>query len=322
MINNPAVSVLITVYNDEKNISLAIKSIQEQTFQDFEIVVINDGSTDNTQLIVEKIQNIDNRIVLINQNNQGTTKAANNGLQICKGKYIARLDSDDFSYPHRLQFEFNYLESHPNVVLIGGGSHIVDKDGNIIGQRNIKTTNPAKTLFHRCIFQQSDVMYRKNAVLSIGGYREKFKNAQDYDLWLRLSAIGEIAKVQEIFGVWRLNPGGYTLSRKIEQRKEIKLIKKMAFLRKQNINDGYDKYLPNNPVIAHRNDISDDDYNFWIVQSLLKDGRKKEARSLIFSKFNNNMLIKKYILLVVTYFPDFILTSINKIREFYLNNIQ
>lgn len=322
MSEKPLVSVLITVYNDEKNIAIAVKSILEQTFQDFEIIIVNDGSTDNTEDVIKNLQVNDSRILLVNQNNQGTSKAANNGLSYCRGKYIARLDSDDYSFPHRLNFQFNYLESHPDVVLIGGGSFIIDHDNNIIGSRNVKTNNPQKTLMHRCIFQQSDVMFRKDAVLNLGGYRVKFKNAQDYDLWLRLSEVGQIAKVQEYFGVWRLNPGGYTLSRKLEQKNEVKIIKKMALLRRKGFDDGYESYVSNEKQHIHRNNISENDYKILIVQSLLKVGRKKDARLLIKSDLSHFKSNKKSILYLSTFLPDIIFKLIINAREYYLNKIQ
>ena len=204
----PTVSVLMCVYNDENFVGHAIESILGQTFGDFEFVIVNDGSTDGTPGILAEYSAKDSRIRVFSQANMGTTAAANFGLFAARSIYVARLDSDDISYPHRLQTEVDFLERYPHVALVGGGADIIDREGIIIGARNIRTTSPARTLTHRCIYQQSDVMFRRDMVVALGGYREKFRNAQDYDLWLRISEVADIAKLNEVLGQWRLNGGG------------------------------------------------------------------------------------------------------------------
>ncbi len=318
--NTPLVSVLITVYNDEKHIGTAVESILNQSFQDFEIVVVDDGSTDNTPMVLQKYSEADNRIKIFSQANSGTTKAANNGLSKSVGKYIARLDSDDYSYSHRLKYEVDFLEKNPNIALIGGGVHIIDVEGRIIGSRNINIKHPKNVLAHRCIFQQSDVMFRKEAIMKLGGYREKFKNAQDYDLWLRISEKYEIVKVNEIFGVWRLNAGGYTLSRTFEQKAEIEIIKKMAQKRLRGIDDGYSNYNGLQKVFVHRKKISNEQYLKIKIGFLLKDLRKKEAREMIAKEIKEMKWYKKMLLLSITYSPDFLLKIPIRLREYRLNN--
>ena len=318
--NTPLVSVLITVYNDEKHIGTAVESILNQSFQDFEIVVVDDGSTDNTPMVLQKYSEADNRIKIFSQANSGTTKAANNGLSKSVGKYIARLDSGDYSYSHRLKYEVDFLEKNPNIALIGGGVHIIDVEGRIIGSRNINIKHPKNVLAHRCIFQQSDVMFRKEAIMKLGGYREKFKNAQDYDLWLRISEKYEIVKVNEIFGVWRLNAGGYTLSRTFEQKAEIEIIKKMAQKRLRGIDDGYSNYNGLQKVFVHRKKISNEQYLKIKIGFLLKDLRKKEAREMIAKEIKEMKWYKKMLLLSITYSPDFLLKIPIRLREYRLNN--
>ena len=110
----PKVSVVMTVFNDEDNLDYSINSILNQTLAEFEFIIVNDGSTDNTLAILNKYVLTDNRVRIINQKNCGTTKAANIGVQAALGEYIARIDSDDYAYPFRLKYESDFLDkTHP-----------------------------------------------------------------------------------------------------------------------------------------------------------------------------------------------------------------
>ena len=123
MKNDPKISVVMAVYNGEKYLREAIDSILNQTFKDFEFIIVNDGSTDRTREILESF--IDPRIVLIHQEHMGLTKSLNRGIALAKGKYIARQDADDISMAERLEKQFNFLESHENVALLGTAGHII-----------------------------------------------------------------------------------------------------------------------------------------------------------------------------------------------------
>lgn len=318
--NNPVVSVLMCVYNDERYVSPAIESILNQTFLDFEFIIVDDGSTDSTPEILNKYAERDKRIKVFRIKNSGTTVAANFGLQKARGKYVARLDSDDISYPDRLQIEVDYLNTHPNVALIGGGSDLIDMNGNVVGQRNINTKNSLKTLHHRCIFQQSDVMFRRNLVIELGGYREKFHNSQDYDLWLRISEKAGIAKLATPLGQWRLNNGGYTFSRRDEQLSDTNIVKRMAKQRRKTGKDNYDIYEPSE-LKKHRVNITDADYEMILAAANLLALRKIEARERITKIINENgMNVKLLIAKISTYLPSPLLKLIFGVREFYKNN--
>jgi glycosyltransferase involved in cell wall biosynthesis len=320
----PKVSVLICVYNDEANIGKAIDSILCQSFQDFEIIIVNDGSTDATGTILSQYKQQDKRIKVIDQQNQGTANAANNGITHCSGKYIARLDSDDISYPHRLQTEVSFLEANPHVGLVGGGCHITDSTGRILGSRNIRPKNPHKTLINRCIYQQSDVMFRKDVLDKLAGnivYRGKFKGAEDYDLWLRISEVAAIAKIDSVFGVWKLNTGGYTLARKSEQLEAITELKKMAIARRKGQKDWYDSYTPAVKDTIHRTQMNSSEYDKTIAQVLLKEGHTSEVQYQL-KKYKTIKhewsLVKKWYYL--SFIPKPILKMIFGFREFLLNN--
>ena len=131
--NNPLVSVIMPAYNAEKHLGEAIESIQNQTYHNWELLIINDGSTDSTGEIIEEYAKQDERInYIINQKNEGLITTRNKGLLEAKGQYIANLDSDDIAYPERLSIQVNYMNSNPNVVLLGSASEIIDSVGNHI----------------------------------------------------------------------------------------------------------------------------------------------------------------------------------------------
>jgi glycosyltransferase involved in cell wall biosynthesis len=124
----PLISVVMPVYNAAQYLREAIDSILNQTFRDFEFIIINDGSTDRSLEIIQSYN--DDRIRLINQKNTGLAKALNNGIAIAKSDFIARMDADDISIPERLTSQFSFLESNVDVVAVGSNAEVIDKEGN------------------------------------------------------------------------------------------------------------------------------------------------------------------------------------------------
>jgi glycosyltransferase involved in cell wall biosynthesis len=315
----PVVSVVMCVYNDERNVGKSIESILKQTFTDFEFIVVNDGSTDKTSEILNQYAEKDPRIKVFHKSNSGAAASANYGISKAQGKYIARIDSDDISYPHRLQTEVDLLNKNPNLALVGGGCHMIDQSDNIMGVRNIKVKNEARTLLFRNIFQQSDVMFRKSVFENLGGYREKFKNGEDYDLWLRISEVAEIKKINNILGQWRLNAGGYSFSRRKEQLDVDKVIKLFARQRRKKGEDDYKNYSPS-VYNEHRNDISDKSYKIWITVFLLDSYRKTEARNICRQLLKESLSYKVILLYLATFLPAPILKWFNLVRNIIKNN--
>lgn len=316
--SRPLVSVLMCVFNDERYVAHAVESILAQDFADFEFVIVDDGSTDRTPEILRSLADRDPRIVVHRQANSGATAAANSGLALAKGELVARLDSDDCSFPYRLREQVEFFSRHPAVGLLGGGSEIIDPDGRVIGGRNIAAPDPKSVLHHRCIYQQSDVMFRRDLVLRLGSYREKFRNAQDYDLWLRISEVAEIAKSNRVYGQWRLNGGGYTLSRMAEQKREVAVIKAMAARRRRGLPDGYEAYEPPPPP-AHRAAIRSQDLQLVMAGILLKSLRRVEARSAAERAVSAGPNLRALALYALSFLPVSLLRCGWNLRECYLN---
>ena len=119
MSNSPLVSIVVPVYNAQNYLHETIESVLLQTYEKFELIIVNDGSTDNSEKIVRQFQKKDKRIILRNFKNSGIASALNNGIQIAKGKYIARLDADDISLPHRIKKQVEFMEANPSVDVCG-----------------------------------------------------------------------------------------------------------------------------------------------------------------------------------------------------------
>ena len=194
------ISVLLSVYNGEKWIYDSIQSVLNQTFTNFEFIIINDGSTDETKNIIEKFLVQDKRIRLINQPNLGLTPSLNNGLKIAKGKWIARIDCDDIALPERLERQYIYGEK-TNACLIGCQSKIIDKNSKTINFVKVPTTHKKlvrNLKSQKKFFSHSSAFFKKEIVIREGGYRRALIKSQDYDLWLRLSEVGTICCINYI----------------------------------------------------------------------------------------------------------------------------
>jgi glycosyltransferase involved in cell wall biosynthesis len=178
----------------------SIESILSQTFTDFEYVLIDDGSTDGTQEIIQNYAKSDERIVFISKTNTGLTDSLNVGLKKAKGKWIARLDADDIAMPERLHKQYNFAEATDDPVLLGTGCFETDERGRTIKVHHYPLGN--KRLHYYLIhgnkfFPHSSAFFLKDLTLSIGSYNPRYTKSQDRELWLRLSEYGAIACLGE-----------------------------------------------------------------------------------------------------------------------------
>lgn len=183
----------MAVYNAEKYLKEAIESILNQTYEDFEFIIINDCSIDSSYKILKKYSENDKRIRLINNNeNLGLTKNLNNALKISKGKYIARMDADDISELNRFEEQIKFLEKNIGVDIVGTFSNDINEDGNITGERkNPVTHDEILSLLPKVNpIAHPTVMMRKKSIEKINGYNEEFKKCQDYELWFRAISNG------------------------------------------------------------------------------------------------------------------------------------
>lgn len=202
----PRVTVLMPVFNGEKYLAEAIDSILNQTFADFEFIIIDDGSMDRTWAILSSYT--DPRLRLVrNDENIGVSKAANKGLALAQGKYIARMDADDVSLPERLARQVDYLETHPEIGVLGTGVQIMDGSGDTSDTWQFPTQHGMLrwSLCFTCPIMHPTVMMRRQAVQWVGGYASDMVLAEDYDLWRRLSDVTRLSNLPDVLLRLRLH---------------------------------------------------------------------------------------------------------------------
>jgi glycosyltransferase involved in cell wall biosynthesis len=208
----PLISVLLPIYNAEEFLQRTLDSLFYQTFTSFEIIAINDGSTDTSSDILKLYAERDSRITVIDQENKGLVATLNIAASHAKGKYIARMDSDDISLPRRFELQIQAFKDNPNAVLVGGGFDVMDEDEDILYHDAVTTEKEElfRALYTRNPLAHGSVMFLKTAFDSCGGYSDECGPTEDYELWTRLTEYGDIVAVAPTIFRWRINPNGIT----------------------------------------------------------------------------------------------------------------
>ncbi|MCC7288973.1 glycosyltransferase family 2 protein [bacterium] len=220
----PLVSVVMSVYNGEKYLREAIDSILNQTFMDFEFVIIDDGSTDNTLEILKSYS--DPRILLISRENKGLVASLNEGIEMARGKYIARMDADDISHKKRLEYQLQMIESSfvPTVVATLG--LLIDDQGTKRGTYLVPYLQPdlARRFYIGNSILHGSAMYPRDAVLQNGLYSDSVGPVEDYDLWTRLDLLS-FSVVPKMLYSYRVNEEGVSIQRSTQQLRGAKIVR-------------------------------------------------------------------------------------------------
>ena len=199
------VSILLPVYNGETYLAESLDSVLAQTYQNWELVIINDGSTDGTESLISKYQ--DKRIrYLPNDGNKGIIFSLNRGLRESNGAYIARLDADDIALPHRLEKQVRFLSENPDYAMCGSYFQTIDSNGRFLKNVRFPANNrdaQSYLLLHNC-FCHSAIMMRTSIAKELK-YDEKFQVCEDYDLWYRISRSGKILNLPEFTTLYRVH---------------------------------------------------------------------------------------------------------------------
>lgn len=231
--NTPLVTVLMPTYNAGAYIREAIDSILNQTFTDFEFLIINDGSKDNTLSVIKSYK--DPRIVLVDQENKGLITSLNEGIAIAKGKLIARMDSDDIALPDRLQLQVDFLKDNPEYVMVGGDGTLVDKDGNYLMPHIPPghTHEEIKAVVDlECPFIHPSVTFRKAAAIQAGLYPKNALTFEDHLFWKKIMGVGKVCNLHTKIHIMRFNPESVTIDEKWRG-------KRFMEIRKRSIINGY-----------------------------------------------------------------------------------
>lgn len=197
MVSNPRVSVVMSVYNGGAYLAEAIESILSQTYINFEFIIVNDGSTDDSYALLKKYQEKDKRIILISRENKGLIFSLNEGISLAKGEYIARMDADDVSLPERFEEQVKILDKKQDVVVCGSWRTDIRPPLNeritkyFINDREIK----AHLVMSSC-FAHPAVMIRKRVLFANNiRYDPRFKSVEDYHLWTQLARLGKFYNI-------------------------------------------------------------------------------------------------------------------------------
>ncbi len=210
----PKVSVVMSVYNAGGFLSEAVDSVLAQTFEDFEFIIIDDGSTDESPATLKEIS--DPRVRVLTQANRGLIASLNRGIEEARGEFIARMDADDRCEPDRLELQVNYLQEHPEIALLGGAISTMDELGNPLAPcvRFPATHEQIWAGVGRrpWVFCHPAVMYRRAAAIDVGMYHRDFAHAEDAEFFARLMTRYRAANIPEVLLHYRLRRGGVSLT--------------------------------------------------------------------------------------------------------------
>lgn len=223
----PMVSVVMSVYNTAEYLSQSIDSILDQSFSDFEFIIIDDGSTDKTKALIQDHVRQDKRIKPVySRTNQGLISSLNKAIKAASGKYIARQDPDDISMPQRLEKQLAVLENNTNIGMVGTNYQVIDEAGKVVTATDV-FTHPDDIALAEIFtnqFGHGTIMARAE-LLKNNPYDLAFKYAEDYDLWARISHQSSLANLSEPLYQWRLHSAGATASKARQMQSQLEKIR-------------------------------------------------------------------------------------------------
>ncbi len=220
-IHDPLVSVIMPVYNAQKYLVQAVASIVEQTSRDWELICVDDGSSDSSGAILEWFAGQDNRIRVIHQSNMGIVAALNGGCAIARAPLICRMDADDIALPDRLERQSLFMRRQPTCTVVGGAIVEIDAEGDPLAFSQLPSEHQAildNLLNRRTGHFHPTVMVRAEALEAVGGYRPKYQWVEDHDLWLRLAQRGQLANLPEPVLCYRQHAESVCWQRSTQQR--------------------------------------------------------------------------------------------------------
>lgn len=307
----PNITVLFPAYNAAPFLREAIDSVLSQTYSDFEFLIINDGSKDNSAEIIDSYT--DTRIRVIHQENMGLVKTLNKGLKLAAGDLIARFDADDVCYPTRLQEQVEFFDTHPEYVLVGSEADYMDEEGNFIFRYKFKEYDDEEirqTGFKSCPFIHSSVMFRKQAVLDAGGYDERAITFEDHLLWRKLADVGKMKNVHKPLIKVRFNPASVTIDEKW-RGKDFQELKQRSIANEQ-VNDADYELLKHILRTQDFREYKEAAYYSMMGKKYLWDQHKPEKAREYLKRAIDIMPRKAepYLLYGLSFFPERLITML------------
>jgi glycosyltransferase involved in cell wall biosynthesis len=273
----------MSVYNGEKYLRESVDSILNQTYENFEFIIINDGSNDASLDILGGYQSRDNRLLIVNQENIGLTSSLNRAIKLTVSQYIARHDADDICAASRLEKQLRYMENHPEVAVVGCLADVFDANEVVH-----KSTDPKfklspsgikRYLAKKNLFMHGSAMMRKSCLAKAGFYREFFRHSQDYDLWLRLSKHFDLAILPEHLYQYRVTAEAVSASRCQAQKQYAELARKLHAERLATGKDSYDKLVSFYPDGLPVREVPNKyDYHIFLAGEFVSGNKLSQAR--------------------------------------------
>lgn len=314
LLNDPKITVLMPAYNAGPYIREAIVSVLEQTFADFELLIINDGSTDDTAQIIRSFT--DPRVIMVSQPNKGISAALNLGLQHARAPYIARFDADDVCYPERLQIQYDFMVTHPDYNIVGSAVDYMDEEGHYVFTHQppaISNDEIQQLKYNVCPFIHSSVFYKKDVILRNGGYNEHAYTFEDHFLWVNILNREKAGNIPQPLIRVRLNPGSITIDEKWRTRKFREI--KYRSLKKRSItaDEGMQLAEIGEKQISPR--IKQGSYYALCGKKFLVDNYQPErARSLVARAISlHPYRLENYLLYTASYLPERLLAWLQKV---------
>lgn len=228
----PLVSIVMPVFNAGPYLNAALHSMSVQTFKDWEMICIDDGSSDNSGAILDGLAQGDRRVRVIHQENQGIVRTLNTGIHLARGSLVCRMDGDDISMPDRLARQVAFLCGKPDHVAVGGAILKIDSDSDPLGMEQLPADHES---IERALLQRRTGMFhpttliRTSALMAAGGYRPEYEWVEDHDLWLRLAQRGRLGNVQELVLCYRLHATSVCWQRSATQRERMTCLLREAY---------------------------------------------------------------------------------------------
>ncbi|MBN1392854.1 MAG: glycosyltransferase [Sedimentisphaerales bacterium] len=281
-ITSPEISVVMSVYNGERYLHGAVDSILNQSFKDFEFIIINDGSNDGSFEVILEYQARDRRIVLVNQNNIGLTSSLNRGIRLSRCEHIARQDADDVSLASRLEKQLGFLKGNPKVAVVGCFGEIFNNEGTVspIGNLKLSSRGVKKYLLRQNPMMHGSVMMRKSCLEKAGFYRGFFRHAQDYDLWLRLSESFDLAVLPEPLYRYRVSADAISVSKFLIQKQYADIARRLHKERLASGKDSYDALIQSYPdgLPVTDNEAAKCEYHLFLAKGFIFGNNFGQAR--------------------------------------------
>ena len=267
-----AISVVLTVYNGERFLALAVESILAQTWRDFELIAVDDGSTDGSLTILQAYAAQDRRVRVLACSNTGQAGALNTGVAAARGAWVARMDADDIAAPERLRRQADFLAAHLRIGAVGAAYQAIDESGSPLGRPKLFSCDPAvirKELQRGCCaLAHPTVMIRRDVLQETGAYRGLLRPAEDYDLWLRMSEIADLANLPDVLLQYRIHGGSLSIKFAVAQALGTEVARRAGMVRRRTGADPIRDETSITPELLKRVGLSADEVSLLHGQTL------------------------------------------------------